>query len=191
MVSTIGIASPITAAIGSNSVARNIEIKARVPDPAALRQRVAELSAKDGEVLLQRDTFYAVPSGRLKLREFDDGSAELIFYERPDQQGPKLSSYVRTPVIESASMRELLGRSLKIVGTVRKRRQVFLVGNTRIHLDEVEGLGTFVELEVVLADGEVDADGEAVISLLMRQLGIRNEYLIEQAYVDLWQVAVS
>ena len=166
-------------------MARNVEIKARVPDLAALRKRVVEVSASGPELLVQRDTFYTVLQGRLKLREFGNGTAELIYYKRPDKPGPKTSKYTRTQISDAPSMRELLGQVLETKAVVAKRREVFLAGRTRIHLDEVDGLGTFMELEVVLAEDETDSDGERIASVLMEQLGVRQEDLIEQAYVDL------
>lgn len=168
---------------------RNVEIKARIRDIAdveEVRCRAAALATSEPEILQQRDTFYAVPKSRLKLREIAGGTAELIFYHRQDDAGPRVSEYTRTPVTDVVSMRELLQQSLGVKGSVSKRREVFLVGNTRVHLDEVDGLGWFVELEVVLA-GDHDADGEAKRTAwtLMEQLGIRLEDLVEQAYVDL------
>jgi hypothetical protein len=96
------------------AMTRNVEIKARVRDLAALRKRVVEVSASGPELLVQRDTFYTVLQGRLKLREFGDGTAELIYYERPDKAGPKTSKYTRTQISDAASMRETksLGKSL-------------------------------------------------------------------------------
>jgi predicted adenylyl cyclase CyaB len=164
---------------------RNVEIKARVRDLAALRKRVVEMSASGPELLVQRDTFYTVLQGRLKLREFGDGTAELIYYERPDKAGPKTSKYTRAQISDAASTHEALGQVLETKAVVAKQREVFLAGTTRIHLDEVDGLGTFVELEVVLTEDETDSDGERMASVLMEQLGVRQEDLIEQAYVDL------
>ncbi len=166
-------------------MARNVEIKARAPELAILRKRVAELSDSGPELLVQRDTFFAVPKGRLKLREFGDGTAELIYYERPDESGPKTSQYTKTQIEDAATFRELLGKILEMKAVVSKLREVFLVDRTRIHLDEVDGLGTFIELEVVLTERQMDSDGERIASELMERLGIREEDLIEQAYVDL------
>jgi predicted adenylyl cyclase CyaB len=156
-----------------------------VRDLAALRKRVVEVSTSGPELLLQRDTFYTVLHGRLKLREFGDGTAELIYYQRPDQAGPKTSKYIRTQISDPASTRELLGQVLETKAVVSKQRELFLAGRTRIHLDEVDGLGTFMELEVVLTEDETDSDGERIASLLMEQLDVRQEDLIAQAYVDL------
>jgi predicted adenylyl cyclase CyaB len=164
---------------------RNVEIKARVPDLAALRKRLGEVSASESELLVQRDTFYIVLQGRLKLREFGDGAAELIYYERPDKARAKVSKYIRTRVSDAMSMRDLLGQFLGTKAIVAKRREVFLAGRTRIHLDDVDELGTFIELEVVLTDDETDLDGERIASGFMEQLGIRQEDLVPQAYVDL------
>jgi predicted adenylyl cyclase CyaB len=164
---------------------RNVEIKARTSDLAALRKEVAKVSNSGPKLLVQRDTFYAVPNGRLKLREFGDGTAELIYYERPDKIGPKISRYTKTQIADAASMRDLLGQILEAKGVVSKRREVFLVDRTRIHLDEVDELGTFIELEVVLTEGQTDSDGERIASDLMERLDVRREDLIEPAYVDL------
>ena len=168
-----------------NEMARNIEIKARVDDLEAVRIKAQRLSTSEPEHLVQRDTFYRVPTGRLKLREFGDGSAELIYYERPDERGPKTSTYTVTPVPEPHTMHELLQRLAGQADVVSKRRDVILIGPTRVHLDNVEGLGTFVELEVVLSPEQTDADGEAIAADLMQKLGIQRDALVARAYIDL------
>lgn len=164
---------------------RNVEIKARVADPERLRRVVAELAHGPPEELRQQDTFFVCEEGRLKLRRFSDGSGELIFYQRPDATGPSESRFSKTPVDEPITMLTVLGDALGVAGVVRKHREVYLVGQTRIHLDEVEDLGSFLELEVVLGDHQRAADGEAVARGLMEQLGISDDDLIDVAYVDL------
>jgi predicted adenylyl cyclase CyaB len=166
-------------------MARNTEIKARVDDPAALEARTRAIADHGPELLLQDDTFFHCAHGRLKLREFADGSAELIAYERPDATGPKTSSYIVTPVPEPAAMREALVRSNGLRGRVRKQRTLYLVGATRVHLDQVEGLGHFMELEVVLRPDQREDDGPAIAQALMRQLGIPPSALLAGAYIDL------
>ena len=165
----------------------NVEIKARIPDSefAALRERAAALAARPAEVLRQTDTFFATEKGRLKLREFHNGGGELIYYERPDQSGPKHSSYTRSDCPEPASMREALGRALGVRGVVEKRREVLLAGQTRIYLDEVSGLGSFLELEVVLANGQSVESGERIACDLLKRLGVPAEALESAAYIDL------
>ncbi len=172
-------------------MARNVEIKARVFDMVTLRQRVEAIADSGPEFISQDDTFFACAQGRLKLRAFADGRGELIAYERPDTAGPKTSSYFITPVPDPDSLRETLSRALSLAGRVIKRRTLFLVGATRIHLDEVEGLGDHLELEVVLRDDQSSADGDAVARKLLAQLGIAPEHLIAGAYVDLLRLKDS
>jgi predicted adenylyl cyclase CyaB len=165
-------------------MARNIEIKAALADYDAVAARAAALATSGPFQLTQDDSFFAIPTGRLKLRDMPDG-AELIGYRRPDVSGPKLSEYWRSPVADAASMRELLTHSLGLIGRVRKQRCLYLAGRTRIHLDRVEGLGDFMELEVVLREGEALAAGEAEAQALMQQLQVPDAACVATAYVDL------
>lgn len=164
---------------------RNVEIKVRVRDLERLRARVRERAGERRAVLEQEDVFFSVPHGRLKLRFLPAGAAELIHYERADQTGPKLSQYRLARTEEPEALRALLAGALGEIGVVRKRRELHLAGRTRIHLDEVEGLGAFLELEVVLAPEEPAAHGEAVALALMEELGVDAGDLVADAYVDL------
>ena len=164
---------------------RNIEIKARVADLAAVEARAAALADEGPTDIRQDDTFFACPAGRLKLRELAPDRGELIHYERPDQGGPKLSRYVIAPTTDPTALREALARAWGTTGRVRKHRRLYLAGRTRIHLDRVEGLGDFVELEVVLAPGDDLAGGEAEARRIMAALGVAEADLVEGAYVDL------
>jgi predicted adenylyl cyclase CyaB len=165
----------------------NIEIKARVEDIDAFELRVAELADGAPTTIEQCDTFFPSPRGRLKLREFPDGRGELIYYERPDSTGPETSEYRIAPTREAEAFRQLLTRTLGVRGTVRKRRKLYKRGQTRIHVDRVEGLGNFMELEVVLETRQTPADGRAIAEDLMRSLGIAPEHLVEVAYIDLFE----
>jgi predicted adenylyl cyclase CyaB len=162
----------------------NIEIKARVADPAALMNRALELATSPPRTLLQTDTFFVVPEGRLKTREFQGGAAELIFYHRPDATGPKTSSYAISRTDDGEGLRNILTDALGVRGVVAKRRILLMAGRTRIHLDEVEGLGSFMEVEVVLEEGEDPAVGEAEAAELMKHLGISTYDLVSGAYID-------
>jgi len=164
---------------------RNVEIKARVADLAVVEARAAAMADSGPVDIAQDDTFFACPAGRLKLRELGPGRGELIHYDRPDQGGPKLSRYVIAPTSDPASLREALARAWGIAGRVRKQRRLYLAGRTRIHLDRVEGLGNFLELEVVLEPGDDLAGGEAEAQRIMAALGVSAEDLVEGAYVDL------
>jgi predicted adenylyl cyclase CyaB len=167
------------------TMARNVEIKAPVTDAKAMRSRVESLGAAGPEELVQTDTFFNIPVGRLKLRQFGEGSGELIYYERPDAVGPKVSNYFRAPSADPASLRDVLAHAFGVRATVSKRRAVFLLGQTRIHLDDVDGLGSFIEFEVVLHDGQSVADGERIATSLMDALSVLSADLVPHAYVDL------
>jgi predicted adenylyl cyclase CyaB len=164
---------------------RNIEIKARIPSVAALLPKAAALADQGPSVILQDDTFFRCDAGRLKFRAFSQKEGELIFYRRPDQKGPKESFYIRTPTSDPDSLRESLALAYGALGRVKKRRTLFIAGRTRIHLDEVEGLGQFIELEVALRDGEASDAGTREAHELMARLGIGQEQLVQGAYIDL------
>lgn len=166
-------------------MARNIEIKARIESVEVLALKTAAIATEGPVEIEQDDTFFRCESGRLKLRAFSDCSGELIFYRRANQQGPKESFYLRSPTSAPGTLRDSLSLAYGQVGRVRKHRTLFLVGRTRVHLDKVEGLGHFLELEVVLADGEPAEAGVREAHDLMEQLGIRRSQLVEGAYVDL------
>jgi len=166
-------------------MARNIEIKARVPDLAAVRARLLSMAPTPARTIEQKDTFFAVPNGRLKVREFPDGSGELIAYERPDRTGPKESVYTRVPCQNAGLLSHALSQALVVRGIVVKHREVFIIGRTRVHLDEVENLGSFVELEVVLQADESVHGGEQEAHALMEALAISPAALVSQAYIDL------
>ncbi len=162
----------------------NVEIKARVSDPGRLRQLALTLGDGPGQLINQRDTFYVVPRGRLKLREFGDGTGELIAYERPDLEGPKTSHYIISPAPDPAALHEALAQALGIRGVVTKERTLVLKGRTRIHLDHVAGLGDFMELEVVLQPDETESQGMTVAQELMSALEISSADLVYGAYID-------
>ena len=163
----------------------NIEIKARVESVEALAPKVAAIATEGPVEITQDDTFFRCESGRLKLRAFSATEGELIFYRRANQQGPKESFYIRTPTPSPESLREALSLAYGEVGRVVKRRTLYLLGRTRVHLDRVEQLGQFLELEVVLEENEPSEVGVREAHSLMARLGIEPSQLIETAYVDL------
>lgn len=163
---------------------RNIEIKARVPDLRALLDKVSQLSEPEAR-LSQKDTFFFCNTGRLKIREFQDKTAELIFYQRADNNDASLSSYIRTPVAEPNTLASILAKTLGKRGTVKKQRLLFMVGQTRIHVDQVENLGDFVELEVVLSQNQTTKQGTNIAKSLMEKLGVLENHLESGAYIDL------
>lgn len=170
---------------------RNVEIKARVGDLAELEGRVALLADGDAQTIGQEDIFFHQRDGRLKLRILAQDSAELIFYRRSDLRGPKLSDYHVTLSQEPQALSALLGAALGERGRVRKVRRLYLLGRTRVHLDQVEGLGDFIELEVVLREEEVPAVGEAEAQRLLTTLGVPTSDLVAEAYIDLLERAIA
>lgn len=163
----------------------NIEIKARIPSIDALLPRAIALADERPQRFTQDDIFFDVTHGRLKLRVFGDGSGELIHYVRANGEAPRKSDYRIASVIDPETLRETLARACGEIGRVRKQRTLLLVGHTRIHLDHVEGLGEFLELEVVLRDGETEEAGRATALALMAELGVDHTELVGRAYLDL------
>ncbi len=166
-------------------MAVNVEWKARTRDPERQRQLAAALSDHPPEILEQEDSFFPVPHGRLKLRQLGPEQGELIFYQRSEAAGSRESAYWLVPTQVPESLRDLLARALGSGVVVRKRRVLYRAGQARIHVDEVAGLGTFLEVEVVLAPGQPAAEGQRIAEQLQWQLEVRDEDLIGCAYADL------
>ncbi|PBI89337.1 CYTH domain protein [Variovorax boronicumulans] len=168
-------------------MARNIEIKARIDSVDHIAKIAATLTDQPPREIAQDDTFFRCENSadRLKLRTFAPDRAELIFYRRANSSGPKESFYLITPVATPDALRESLALAWGLAGRVRKQRRLFLVGRTRVHLDRVEGLGEFLELEVALQEGEPTDAGVAEAHALMARLGVTVDQLVQGAYVDL------
>ena len=164
---------------------RNIEIKARLHSVDDIAAQAAGIATAGPTEIHQDDTFFRCDAGRLKLRTFSAQAGELIFYQRANATGPKECFYVRTPTASPDSLRECLTLAYGQAGRLLKHRTLYLVGRTRIHLDRVEGLGHFMELEVVLTDNESTETGIQEAHALMVRLGVEPSQLIEAAYVDL------
>jgi predicted adenylyl cyclase CyaB len=163
----------------------NIEIKARLRgDLQHVRERAARLASEPAAVIRQQDTFFWTPQGRLKLRVPSPGRAELIYYERANEPRPRRSVYSVVAVSDAPALKRVLEESLGVRGVVRKTRELFIAGDTRIHIDDVESLGRFVELEVALTGADEEA-ARARCRELMRALDVEDADLVDGAYVDL------
>jgi homotetrameric cytidine deaminase len=162
----------------------NVELKARDPDPEATYARCLALGAVEAGVLTQVDTYFGGRHGRLKLRVEQD-SAVLIAYRRPDSAEASESTYVLAPVDEPDAMAEALDAALGTTVVVGKQRQLLLWEGVRIHLDEVEGLGSFVEFEAVLPDAGDLETARAKVAQLREALGIADDALVSVGYSDL------
>ncbi len=165
----------------------NIELKAADENPAATERACRALGAVDGGLLVQRDTYFDIGRGKLKLREdLERGTGELIFYLRADESGLRSSSYWRAPTGDSDALRDLLTAAHGVLGVVNKRRRLFLHRNVRIHLDDVEGLGSFIELESVLDAVGHESPAEAhALAEVVDALALADRPTIAGGYLDL------
>jgi len=170
---------------------RNVEVKARIPGGSeGFKERLILAKAlgggQDAELIEQRDVFFESPlGGRLKLRYLQAPSrSQLVFYDRPDVAGPKLSKFNKTEVDEPEVLEKILRQSNGVLGVLAKRRHLFLHGQTRIHLDEVKDLGHFMELEVCLRPEQTLEEGQAIAEKLSKELGIQEQDLMTGSYFD-------
>lgn len=165
-------------------MSNNIEIKALVEDAQHLRKLMETSCGQPSDVLIQKDIFYRLNSSRLKMRNVN-GHSEIIYYNRANTSGPKLSKYFRLPIVFPSIVHFVLKKILGVRGVVNKKRVLFFSENTRIHLDEVDKLGTFLELEVVLEQAEDSEAGIAKANQLMSIFDISEKDLISRSYIDL------
>jgi predicted adenylyl cyclase CyaB len=163
----------------------NIEIKAALKDRATAESVAVRLSDAGPETIVQEDTFFPCDGARLKLRILGSDRGELIRYERSDVADARCSRYLIARTTDPQVLKEILSRTLGVTGLVRKTRTLYLIGQTRVHIDEIEGLGIFLELEVVLREQQAEAEGKAIAKRLMAEFGIDERKLIAEAYVDL------
>jgi len=164
---------------------RNIELKARYADLAQGRRLAGALGAEDRGPEHQVDTYFPCPGARLKLRQSSRTGAELIWYQRPDAHHARASDYLLLAIPDGKAGVHLLKCAFGVDLVVDKQRHLFLYDHVRIHLDEVVGLGTFIEFEAVLADGRDDAWGGARVAELTRHFRIAPADVLSVSYADL------
>jgi adenylate cyclase class IV len=155
-------------------VPSNLELKASIPSIKKAVAAAGALGASDRGVLRQTDVYFRVPRGRLKLRVINGSSAELIAYQRPDQDGGRYSSYVVLPVTDPVETKRILQRRFAVWKVVK---------NSRIHLDVVSGLGTFLEFEVIVKSGRKQA--RAVFDELVAAFNVKPERTFSGSYSDM------
>ena len=160
---------------------RNIELKASDPDPERSLAVVLGLGARDRGVLRQRDTYFRVSRGRLKLREEEPGGATLVQYDRVDADEARVSSYRLVPIEDPRKLCDALEASLGTLAVVEKARHLLLWQSVRIHLDRVEGLGNFVELEGVATQDSDLADELDRVTRLTEALEIAPERILRNS----------
>jgi predicted adenylyl cyclase CyaB len=164
---------------------RNLELKARYADLDLAAERAQELGARDAGLEVQTDTYFRVPTGRLKLREIEGKETFLIGYVRPDQSSARHSNYHLVPVEDPAALKAALTDTLGVRGVVAKRRRIWLWENVRIHLDEVTGLGTFIEFEAVITSPAEEAAAPGQLDRLSHLLKINANDRLAPSYADL------
>jgi len=164
---------------------RNIELKARCRDLTKAAAAARAVGASPTAVLNQLDTYFHCPNGRLKLREVDGRSAELIWYARPDSTNFRGSDYYVVPITQPAHAKSALTAALGVRGEVRKRRELLLWHNVRIHLDRVDQLGDFVEFEAVIGPDDDEVTAHERLATLTAALSIQSADRVAVSYSDL------
>jgi predicted adenylyl cyclase CyaB len=162
---------------------QNLELKARISSLSDAGKVTRRLKAQVKGVLQQRDIYYKVSRGRLKLRIINSRSAELIYYSRPNRKGSRFSDYFVLPVKDAILTNALCTAAFGQKGTVEKNRRLFLYKNSRIHLDEVRGLGKFIEFEVLVKHGKQQA--KKLLELLSAEFNIKRSAIVAVSYSDL------
>jgi len=166
-------------------MSKNIEIKAKVNLDDIEKKVVLLKNISTPQIILQEDVFLNHNEGRLKLRKFPNGKSELIFYKRDNLNGPKSSEYYIYNSTNTKELQNFLINSFGLRGIVRKTRKLYLLNNTRIHLDKVDSLGEFLELEVIVNDEYNETACKKTADDLINYLQISEEMLIDKAYIDL------
>ena len=161
---------------------RNLELKATLPSVETARAAARRCGAQFESVLNQEDTYFNVGRGRLKLRVIEREGAELIYYERPETDLERWSTYSTVRIGDPDTLKRQLSSALGIRVVVKKKRELFLLDGARIHIDEVEGLGTFLEFEVPVRD---EADAVRAMKYLRVQFMVEEASIFTQSYSDL------
>jgi adenylate cyclase, class 2 len=163
----------------------NVEIKARHSNTDHVRRYLLSHHADFKGTDHQVDTYFNVDSGRLKLREGDIEN-NLIYYKRDNQAGPKSSHFHLVNVPDSKNLKEILSQSIGIKVIVEKKREIYFIDNVKFHIDEVPGLGSFIEIEA--SNKGYDRSKEQLqtqCNFYMKELQVEEELLISDSYSDL------
>jgi len=164
---------------------RNLELKARLDALDAARHIAQRLATEPPRTQIQTDVYFHCRQGRLKLRHIEGSTAQLVSYSRPDQREVSLSRYRLVDMPDAAGVEQALADALGVWLTVRKRREIHMYHNVRIHLDEVDDLGTFLEFEAVLGPTADEPTSQQRLDFLIQQFDIRPDSLIDHSYSDM------
>ena len=163
----------------------NIEWKARCSDLENVQSRAIKIGAEFRGILQQRDTYFTVATGRLKLRETEQEPAQLVWYKRSNESVARPSHYILVPVDDASLLKRALEAALGIRAGVEKERRLLMYRNVRIHLDRVVNLGTFLELEAVVLTDKDHMEAHGMLSDLRRSLKIEESDLLPLSYSEM------
>jgi predicted adenylyl cyclase CyaB len=161
----------------------NLELKARLIS-STFALRTAHKHAKFAGILSQTDYYYRVEKGRLKLRQFSRTAGELIYYNREEKKKDRWSRYYVYALSNPAAMKKFLDSSFDHVSTVQKKRRLFFYKNARIHIDTVKNLGSYIEFEVIVAKGTMQA--KRLLIELIKKFEIQPKRIVKKSYIDLY-----
>ncbi len=164
---------------------KNLEIKSKCSDHSAAVSALRKLNAKYNGILKQRDVYFKVSPGRLKLRSINRVEHQLIYYRRPDRKSARYSNYFLEKIRYPVETEKLLGDSLGKLITVNKKRVLYIYENVRIHLDTIRGLGKFIEIEVVCRTANETKMAASKMQMLTKALGIKQKDRVSESYSDI------
>jgi len=163
----------------------NIELKARTEKADLIREYLLSHRAEFKGTDRQTDTYFRVSKGRLKLRQGDIESS-LVYYERPDQSGPKQSDCRVIEIADSNELKEILTKSLGVLAIVKKIREIFFIRNVKFHIDKLDGFGTFVEIEASDKNEPIPVEVlKEQCDFYKRAFGVEDGDLIDISYSDM------
>ena len=171
-------------------IMKNLELKSKYANMEKLHRLMFELGAEYQKTMRQIDTYFAVPKGRLKLREIDGETAQLVYYERADESASRYSNYSIVEITDAPGFKQMMTDALGVKAIVDKMRELWIYGNTRIHIDDVNGLGHFVELETVIIN-QTEAEAQAEHHFVKHALEINDAQIVPVSYSDLIMIPLT
>jgi adenylate cyclase, class 2 len=164
---------------------KNLEIKAKCKDFNCSKQAIKNIGAIYNGVLNQTDIYFQVKQGRLKMRIINNNRYEIIYYQRANSKTERYSNYEIVNLKNGKELLSLLTRSLNILCEVKKKRELYIYENVRIHLDTVEKLGKFIEFEIVCKSKTDEKEAPGKMKFLKKKFEIRKENLVKYSYSDI------
>jgi adenylate cyclase, class 2 len=159
----------------------NFELKVKIDNLEKYEDLAKSFNASFSKVLDQTDTYFKTGYGKLKLREFSDKNSELIYYDK--QQEYSQSDYIIAGIEDTKNLKKIFSFLFETIVVVKKKRTVYLFKNARIHLDDVNELGTFLEFEVIVSEG--DKQARELLDRLYEHFNINENDIVKCGYSDL------